>query len=951
MIRLIISLLTLLVASAVPLWAQDVLPPIKRDKLSFISKVTCGIDAFLEKYPEADGRGVIIVILDTGVDMGIEGLKRTSLGTPKVIDVQDFSGSGNVPLTVGKLDTLRGRVCLQDTVNKVTLLGIDALPQPIDCTYFVGVFKEARLQNGEVPDVDGDGKSETVFGIVAMRTKDGALAFVDANADGNLSDEKPLRTYRECFDTFTFVQKDTTKLPVMTCALNIFLDKRLIVIHFDDGAHGSHVAGIAAGYNIYATPTQPGYNGIAPGAELVSLKISDGAIGQLTTTGSMKRAYEYAAALAGSQPKPVVVSMSFGVASEIEANADMERYLDSLLEVTPNLYVVVSNGNEGPGISSTGLPAAASRVISVGALLNRDIARDAYNSEQKEHSIWNFSSRGAETPKPDLVAPGSAYSTVPNHSQMPLMSGTSMAAPHVAGAIALLLSALLKEDPEGVRAGLYSQRVMKQALRASARPLAASLAYSELDYGAGLLDVPRALEALRAYRKSGFSARLVDYRVRVASSVHGTDYGTPAAYHRSTVIPEAEVFQVTPIFPPKVPLHEQERFFRVVSLRSTASWLRPVQRNVILRGKEGASIRVLYDRSKLKKPGVYHGKVIATASQNSKFPEVEFELHNTMVVPYLFDHQGWLTLERETLRPGEIRRYFFAVPSDASALTVSIVRQGKQPCEVSGALVTPRGAVAMPISAPADDEQESNVSLTRELEAGIYEVVLQAESGARQPSCFTFEVAIERVSINPTVVTPALLRAKVVNTNSETVRGSLSARISSYVKTHFDTLYAGQIYRLPILLSEKDVALTVKLMLTKEDYNKNTDIGLLILDSLGRKLVAQPVDAATKSIRFVNVYDNPAQVFFEVHYGFADDSPRNFVRLCIEEIHAIQPVTLSSQMNLSVELLPFVPVMLEWQIPNDLPQIPRGYTYRGDLRFEDLFNQLKSIQSFLVPRY
>ncbi|MDW8019281.1 MAG: hypothetical protein RMI34_04300 [Chloroherpetonaceae bacterium] len=322
-----------------------------------------------------------------------------------------------------------------------------------------------------------------------------------------------------------------------------------------------------------------------------------------------------------------------------------------------------------------------------------------------------------------------------------------------------------------------------------------------------------------------------------------------------------------------------------------------------------------------------------------------------MVVPYLFDHQGWLTLERETLRPGEIRRYFFAVPSDASALTVSIVRQGKQPCEVSGALVTPRGAVAMPISAPADDEQESNVSLTRELEAGIYEVVLQAESGARQPSCFTFEVAIERVSINPTVVTPALLRAKVVNTNSETVRGSLSARISSYVKTHFDTLYAGQIYRLPILLSEKDVALTVKLMLTKEDYNKNTDIGLLILDSLGRKLVAQPVDAATKSIRFVNVYDNPAQVFFEVHYGFADDSPRNFVRLCIEEIHAIQPVTLSSQMNLSVELLPFVPVMLEWQIPNDLPQIPRGYTYRGDLRFEDLFNQLKSIQSFLVPRY
>ncbi len=65
------------------LFAQDVQPPIKADKLSFISKTTCGVNVFLEKHPQADGRGVIVVILDTGVDMGIEGLKRTSLGTPK----------------------------------------------------------------------------------------------------------------------------------------------------------------------------------------------------------------------------------------------------------------------------------------------------------------------------------------------------------------------------------------------------------------------------------------------------------------------------------------------------------------------------------------------------------------------------------------------------------------------------------------------------------------------------------------------------------------------------------------------------------------------------------------------------------------------------------------------------------------------------------------------------
>lgn len=943
------AILALVLLFSTPQFAQDVQPPRKVDKLSFISKTTCGVDAFLEKRPEADGRGVIIVILDTGVDMGIEGLKKTSLGTTKVIDVQDFSGAGDVRLIKAKVVEKAGTLEVLDTLSGLRLSGIEALPKPSDGAYLIGAFKELRLQNGEVPDVDGDSKSETVFGVLAYRVQDGAIAFVDTNADGNLADEKPLRSYKERFDTFTFAQKDTTKLPVMTCALNIFLDELRVVLHFDDGAHGSHVAGIAAGYNIYATPTQPGYNGIAPGAELVSLKISDGAIGQLSTTGSMKKAYDYAARLALLQPKPVVVNMSFGVASELESNADMEKYLDSLLEATPNLYVVVSNGNEGPGISSTGLPAAASRVISVGALLNRDIARDAYNLDQREHSIWNFSSRGAETAKPDLVAPGSAFSTVPNHSQMPLMSGTSMASPHVAGAIALLLSALLKEDPEGVRAGYYSQRVIKQALRASARPLSAALAYSELDYGAGLLNVPRALEALQSYRKSGFAEQMIDYTVRVASAVHGTEYATPAAYHRSTVIPEAEVFQVLPKFPPKVRTVEQENFFRIFELRSTAPWLKLPQKNVVMRGSAGTNIRVIYDRTKLKNPGVYHGKVIATRrAANSKFPEVEFELHNTLVVPYTFGDEGFMSFSRQTLRAGEIRRYFFAVPKGASALNVTVLSEKGFACDVSGAVISPRGAVVTPIPRIGDGETQSGVSVVRELEAGVYEVVLQADADAKTASRFSLEVEIERVTFDIQTLTPTLLQASVINSNTSISRGSVSARIGSYVKTVVDTIYAGKIYRMPVLLDERDGSLTMRISMSKEDYNKNTDIGLLIVDSLGRKLVSQSVDAATEAVRLVNPYDKAAQVFFEIHYGFAHDTPDTYARLVITETHGITPVLLEASTNTSVELLPFIPQRFEWCIPQ-LPPLPKGYVYRGDLRFEDLFNRLKSIQPFTLP--
>ena len=74
--------------------------------------------------------------------------------------------------------------------------------------------------------------------------------------------------------------------------MNIFLREKKVVIHYDDGAHGTHVAGIAAGWQIN---NQPGFNGVAPGAKVISLKIGQNAIGGISVTGSMQKAFEYAA--------------------------------------------------------------------------------------------------------------------------------------------------------------------------------------------------------------------------------------------------------------------------------------------------------------------------------------------------------------------------------------------------------------------------------------------------------------------------------------------------------------------------------------------------------------------------------------------------------------------------------------------------------------------------------
>ena len=74
-------------------------PPAMAYSHGWMPLASTGVDRFLRAHPEYDGRGVLIGILDTGIDPAVPGLTTTSAGGPKVLDLRNFSAEGKVPLS------------------------------------------------------------------------------------------------------------------------------------------------------------------------------------------------------------------------------------------------------------------------------------------------------------------------------------------------------------------------------------------------------------------------------------------------------------------------------------------------------------------------------------------------------------------------------------------------------------------------------------------------------------------------------------------------------------------------------------------------------------------------------------------------------------------------------------------------------------------------------------
>lgn len=199
---------------------------------------------------------------------------------------------------------------------------------------------------------------------------------------------------------------------------------------------------------------------MAPGAELIDARALDAK--GWGSDSSVLAAVEWAVE-AGAD----VVNLSLG-ATDTPGISLLEETVNKLSD---QALFVIAAGNDGPAVTTVGSPGSAERALTVGAVDGKD-------------ALAAFSSRGPVVGdgavKPEVTAPGVDITAAKfNSSGYQAMSGTSMAAPHVAGA-----AALLAQQHPG-----WSGQQIKADLVGAAEPGA----YTPYEQGTGRIDVARAI--------------------------------------------------------------------------------------------------------------------------------------------------------------------------------------------------------------------------------------------------------------------------------------------------------------------------------------------------------------------------------------------------------------------------------------------------------------------------
>ncbi|MGW3143888.1 S8 family serine peptidase [Streptomyces sp. NPDC001177] len=458
---------------------------------------------FVKEHPKADGRGITIGILDSGVDLGHPALQKTTTGERKIVDW--------VTATDPIVDSDQTWRPMVTSVSGPSFsYGGRTWTAPAG-SYQISTFKESYTTGGDAAgDANRDGDTTDSWGVLYDAAA--GTVTVDLNNNYDFSDDTPMKPYKDGYQIGYFgtdnpatdvverqpfvvqIRKDVPMDPYGGSWVGKKAD--FVNIGVIESEHGTHVAGITSANGLFGGRM----NGAAPGAKIVSSRActwTGGCTNVALTEGMID--------LVANRGVDIV-NMSIGGLPALNDGNNARAELYTRLIDTYGVQLVISAGNSGPGANTIGDPGLADKVISVGAGISRETWAANYGSAvEKKYALLPFSSRGPREDggfTPTLVAPGAAINTT--QTWLPgspvaeagyslpagysMLQGTSMASPQAAGASALLLSAAKQKDITLTPADL------RTALTSTAHHIKGVQAYEE---GSGRIDIVDAWDAIR----------------------------------------------------------------------------------------------------------------------------------------------------------------------------------------------------------------------------------------------------------------------------------------------------------------------------------------------------------------------------------------------------------------------------------------------------------------------
>lgn len=642
------------------------------EQLLYSGKEEFGLDEWIQAHPQADGRNVILGIVDDGVALGRPGLTETSIEKPKIVRSVapasvwmigihperpscipepkaaaafrqwDWSESGLAPLDSA---TLLLPFDLTECGSPQS-----GAPLSPSCANWSTLLHPKLVRAGEDPRLQGVYiENGSHLRRIAMDL-DGDSRIVATEIFAPLS-EDPGSFHR--FATGEALGFDVHDLSLVgpspsACAQPQDGGRFLNVIppELPGNSHGEGVASVATGHRIAGRA----FDGVAPGAQIVDVGFATPVSTEEYTISELARVLQ----IAGRQSD--LVNLSFGLFfSSPTAQVAMSRVLEAALKGTRALYFF-SAGNNGPGRGSMNRSLIyPSMGIPVAAWLNARMSQTVFGSSTPHGGVVSYSSRG---PAPDgyagalLLSPLAAMAVGPAGDGVRAFSGTSSATPALAGLAARVLSQIRAE-------GLpWSRDLLKKSLMAAAKPVEHT---PFIDQGFG---IPRLVDVLQAYRRLSSSRKaLPELRVTGEFTVHGIPQkGISVRGERNRS--NRYGFRISPVFSPETEPQLVADYTENLAFESNVSWVRLAPFRLI--GRSSLRIELIPDWEALgDTPGEHLAEVRV---RNADSGELRTVIPVTVIIPLPTAPQLDQTLELEA---NEIRRVFLKAPDWAKYLAVS----------------------------------------------------------------------------------------------------------------------------------------------------------------------------------------------------------------------------------------------------------------------------------------